>query len=62
MKKYCRFKVNHNEKVQILYRTSRANSGRNWLVYTTVTGFTATGVTVGFGKRVPVNNIIAVIA
>lgn len=31
-------------------------------MYTTVTGFTATGVTVGFGKRVPVNNIIAVIA
>ena len=59
---YCRFKVSHHEKVQILYRTSRAKSGRNWLVYTTVTGFTATGVTVGFGKRVPVNNIIAVIA
>lgn len=59
---YCRFKVSHHKKVQILYRTSRAKSGRNWLAYTTITGFTATGVTVNLGKRVPVNNIIAVIA
>lgn len=58
----CRYNSSKHEKVQILYRTSRAKSGRNWLVYTTITGFTATGVTVNFGKRVPVNNIIAVIA
>lgn len=58
----CMQRIQNGEKIRILYRTSISKSKLNRLEYGVITGFTTSGVTVGFGKRVSVNNIVCVLS